>query len=129
MDALEIDEEVPESVARAINQRKITPLNDGDDGISSDTPERFKTKHIQEEVGRLRKKSSTVAPRSCGSRESPSAACRLAGTERYTAKTPIDRAGSVYQRDRSSGARTGTPGDGHGCGRCCVSFAVLSKWR
>ena len=52
MDALEIDEDVPESVARAINRRAISNLNDGDDGSRSGTPERFKTKHMQEEVGR-----------------------------------------------------------------------------
>ena len=82
MNSLEIDEDVPESVARAINRWPIIISNDGDDDSSSDTPERFKTKHMQEEVGRLRKKSSTVAPRSCGSRESPDGACQLARTER-----------------------------------------------
>ena len=56
MDSLEIVEDVPESVARAINRRPIITLNDGDDESSSDTPERFKAKHMQEEVGRLRKK-------------------------------------------------------------------------
>ena len=81
MDSLEIDEDVPESVARAINRRTKSNLNDGDDGSRSETPERFKMKHMQEEVGRLRKKSSTVAPRSCGSRESPAGACQLAKTE------------------------------------------------
>ena len=82
MNSLEIDEDVPESVARAINRRTISNLNDGDDGSRSETPERFKTKHMQDEVGLLRKKSSTVAPRSCGSRESPTGACQLARTER-----------------------------------------------
>ena len=56
MDALEIDEGAPESAARAINRRKIINLNGGDDGGSSETPETFKAKHMQEEVGRLRKK-------------------------------------------------------------------------
>ena len=82
MDALEIDEDVPGSVARAINRRAISNLNDGDDGSRSETPGRFKTKHMQDEVGLLRKKSSTVAPRSCGSRETPDGACQLARTER-----------------------------------------------
>ena len=40
-----------------------------DDGGSPETPETFKAKHIQEEVGRLRRKSSTVAPRSYVRRE------------------------------------------------------------
>ena len=82
VDALEIDEDVPESAARALNRWTINNLNDGDDGGSSETPETLKAKHMQEEMGRLRKKSSTVAPRSCASRESPSAACRLAKTEK-----------------------------------------------
>ena len=69
MDALEIDEGAPESAARAINRRKIINLNGGDDGGSSETPETFKAKHMQEEVGRLRRKSSTVAPRSYVRRE------------------------------------------------------------
>jgi len=82
MDSLEIDEDVPESVAGAINRRTINNLNGGDDGGHSETPETFKAKHMQQEVGRLRKKSSTVAPRSCGSQESPAGACQLARTER-----------------------------------------------
>ena len=56
MDALEIDENVPESAAGAINRRPIIKLNDSDDGGSFETPETFKAKHMQEEVGRLRKK-------------------------------------------------------------------------
>ena len=56
MDSLEIDEDVPESVAGAINRRTINNLNGGDDGGHSETPETFKAKHMQEEVGRLRKK-------------------------------------------------------------------------
>ena len=47
MDSLEIDEEEPGSVDRAINRRKIITLSDGDDGSSSDKPERSKTKHMQ----------------------------------------------------------------------------------
>ena len=46
-DSLEIDEDVPESVARAINRRKIITLSDGDDDSSSGKPERSKTKHMQ----------------------------------------------------------------------------------
>ena len=57
MDALEIDEEVPESVARAINRRKIITLSDGGDGSSSGKPERSKAKHMQEEMGRLHTRS------------------------------------------------------------------------
>ena len=69
MDSLEIDKDAPESAARAINRRLIIISNDGDDDSSSDTPERFKTKHMQEEVGRLRKRMfHGGAPRSCGSR-------------------------------------------------------------
>ena len=56
MDPLEIDKDMPEPVARAINQRPINNLNDGDDGGRSETPETLKAKHMQEEVGRLRKK-------------------------------------------------------------------------
>ena len=82
MDSLEIDEDVPESVAGAINRRTINNLNGGDDGGHSETPETFKARHMQEEVGRLRKKSSTVVPRSCGLREPPAGACQLARTER-----------------------------------------------
>ena len=65
-----------------VSRQQATNLNNGDDGSCSETPERFKTKHMQEEVGLLRKKNSTVAPRSCGSRESPAGACQLARTER-----------------------------------------------
>ena len=50
VDALEIDEDVPESAARALNRWTINNLNDGDDGGSSETPETFKAKHMQEEV-------------------------------------------------------------------------------
>ena len=56
VDALEIDEDVPESAARALNRWTINNLNDGDDGGSSETPETLKAKHMQEEMGRLRKK-------------------------------------------------------------------------
>ena len=62
IDALEIDEDVPESAAKATNRRSINYLNDRDDGSRSETPEMFKAKHMQEELGRLRKKSSTAAP-------------------------------------------------------------------
>ena len=82
MDSLEIDEDVPESVARAINRRPINTLNGGDDGGRSETPDTLKAKHMQEEVGRLPKNCSTVVPWSCGSRESPAGACQLARTER-----------------------------------------------
>ena len=37
-DSLEIDEDVPELVARAINQRTTSNLNDGDDGSRSKMP-------------------------------------------------------------------------------------------
>ena len=114
IDALEIDEDVPESAAKATNRRPINNMNDGDDGSRSETPETFKAKHMQRRVGPASKKSSTVAPQSCVSRESPAAACRLARTERQTAKTPTDHASIDYRRDRSSGSRTVTPGDGHG---------------
>ena len=56
MDSLEIDEDEPEPAARAINRRPIINLNGGDDGSRSETPETFKAKHMQQEVGRLRKK-------------------------------------------------------------------------
>ena len=47
---------MPESAAKAINRRPINDLNDGDGGSRSETPEMFKAKHMQEELGRLRKK-------------------------------------------------------------------------
>ena len=52
---------------------------------------------------------------------------RLARTERHTARTPIDRFSGVCRRCRSFGARTGTPGDGHGRGRHCEGFCAFTK--
>ena len=56
MDSLEINEDAPKYAAKVINRRPIITLDDSDDGSCSETPETFKTKHMQEEeVGRLRK--------------------------------------------------------------------------
>ena len=57
MDSLEIDEDVPESVDRAINRWAISKINDSDDDSCSETPETFKAKHMQEEMGRLHTRS------------------------------------------------------------------------
>ena len=56
MDSLEINEDAPKYAAKVINRRPIITLDDSDDGSCSETPETFKRKHMQEEVGRLRKK-------------------------------------------------------------------------
>ena len=57
MDALEIDEGVPESAVRTINRRRPRlQMNDGVDGSRSKTPEMFKVKPMQKEFGRLLKK-------------------------------------------------------------------------
>ena len=53
MVSIEIDEDEPESVDRAINRRTMSKLNDGDDDSRSETPKMFKAKHTQEEMGRL----------------------------------------------------------------------------
>ena len=81
MDSLEIDEEEPGSVDRAINRRKIITLSDGDDGSSSDMPEVQIEAHAKR-GGPAWHKNSTMTTRSCGSRESPAAACRLSRTAR-----------------------------------------------
>ena len=120
--ALEIDEDVPESAARATNRWLIKNLNDATTAVAPKRRRRSKRNTCKKRCGPASKKSSTVVLRSCVSRESPSAACRLARTERHTAKTPIDRFSGVCRRCRSFGARTGTPGDGHGRGRYREGF-------
>ena len=82
MDSPESDKDVPKSADKDTNRRPMIKLIDGDDDSHSETPDTLKAKHMQEEVGQLPKNCSTVVPRSCGSRESPAAACRLARTER-----------------------------------------------
>ena len=77
--SLEIDEEEPGSVDRAINRRPIIILNDGADDGSSDTPEVQIEAHAKR-GGPAWHKNSTMTTQSCGSRESPAAACRLSRT-------------------------------------------------
>jgi hypothetical protein len=55
----------------------------------------------------------TAAPRSCVSRRSPAAACRLAPTDRYTLKKPIHHASGVGGRDWAGGARFGALRERH----------------
>ena len=56
MDSLESDKDVPESADKHTNRWPMIKLNDGDDDSHSETPDTLKAKHMQEEVGRLRKK-------------------------------------------------------------------------
>ena len=56
IDSLESDKDVPESADKDTNWRPIIKLNDGDDDSHSETPETFKAKHMQEEMGGLRTK-------------------------------------------------------------------------
>ena len=57
MSTLDVDTETPESAAKVISRRSINKSKDGDAdvggdvGNSSDTPERFKSKHMQKEAG------------------------------------------------------------------------------
>jgi len=127
MDALEIDEDVPESATRATNRWLTKNLNDATTAVAPKRRRRSKRNTCKKRCGPASKKSSTLAPRSCASRESPAGACRLARTERHTAKTPIDRFSGVCRRCRSFGARTGTPGDGHGRGRYREGFCRTSR--
>ena len=61
MDSPESDKDVPKSADKDTNRRPMIKLIDGDDDSHSETPDTLKAKHMQEEVGQLRKK----VPRWC----------------------------------------------------------------
>ena len=129
MDSLEIDEDVPESVAGAINRRTINNLNGGDDGGHSETPETFKARHMQEEVGRLRKKSSTVVPRSCGLREPPAgehASLREQKDERQRHRSivPVASTSEIGPLQRAPGRWATAMVDDGICEGFCRTFTV-----
>ena len=127
MDSLEIDEDKPELVAKAINRRRIINLNSGDDGSRFEMTERFKPKHMQEEVGRLRKK----VPRwhhghvGRGNRllEPASLRKQKRKRQRHRSIVPVASTSEIGPVERAPGRRaTAMVGDG-----TVVSFAVLSR--
>ena len=57
MDGLQIDEEMIESAAKAVNRQEISNTNNGGDGNDSETTKRC-VRHMQHEMGGLRKHKS-----------------------------------------------------------------------
>ena len=98
---------MPESAAKAINRRKISTTNNGGGGNDSEMIKRCSQAHTTRDGQASEAQVPTAVPRSCVSRRSPAAACRLARTDRYTLEGPNHHANRVNGRGWASGAYFG----------------------
>ena len=94
--------------AKVINRRRISGINKGDGSGASEMTKRcgrgtYKTKSAGFNVH-----ACTPVPRSCESRISPAAACRLARTERKTQEGSVNDPDRVYGRSGRCSAFRGT---------------------
>ena len=107
VDGVLIGKDMLKYAAEVINRRRISGFNKGDGSGASDMTKRcgrgtYKTKSAGFNVH-----ACTPAPRSCASRISPAAACRLARTERSTQEGSVNDADRVYGRSGWWGAFRG----------------------
>jgi hypothetical protein len=81
IDGLQTDDEMPESAAKTIDRRETSDTNIGDSGNDPEMTKRCRRGTHKARWAASQAQVSTAAPRSCVSRGSPAAACRLAITE------------------------------------------------
>ena len=87
IDGLHIDDGMPESAAKTIDRRETSDTNNGDNDNDPEMTKRCRRGTHKARWAASQAQVSTAAPRSCVSRGSPAAACRLAVTETIHART------------------------------------------